>query len=546
MLLLFLVIGLGYSLGNVRFGDITVGPTIGVLIAALVFGHYQLTVPAAYGSFGFALFIFSVGLQAGPSFFSAFREDGPRYIALAAIVAASGFAIAYATSLLFQFEAGFEAGLLAGSLTSTPTLAGAQDAIRSGLADIPEGMNEESVLNNVNVGYALTYLIGTITMIVVIRYAPRMMKLNLEAMARTYAKEKGMLGKRDNAVTTADTLPIIRAYQITSTEVGKTIGQRRAELGDAFVALRIRRGDELLDPDPQLVMEEGDVVSMLASLNVHLWARDNFSLQEVLDPELLDYHINAHELVVLNTHLIGKRLSELELPKNYGCFATELVRAGVGLPLTDAVVLLKGDRLHVVGEEARLRELGEYLGYIEEEVEETDLVTFSFGIVVGVLLGMIVFKIAGVSVGLGTAGGLLVAGIMIGYLSSINPTFGRVPAPARYLLREFGLMLLMASIGLNAGTGIIEGLASVGVVIILSAVVVAVVPLAIGYFFGRKVLKLNPVLLFGALTGAMTSTPALSILSETAKSAVPAIGYAGSYTFANVLLTFGGTVMMML
>ena len=107
-------------------------------------------------------------------------------------------------------------------------------------------------------------------------------------------------------------------------------------------------------------------------------------------------------------------------------------------------------------------------------------------------------------------------------------------------------MLLMASIGLSAGTGIIEGLASVGVVIILSAVVVAVVPLAFGYFFGRKVLKLNPVLLFGALTGAMTSTPALSILSETAKSAVPAIGYAGSYTFANVLLTFGGTVMMML
>ena len=546
MLLLFLVIGIGYLLGNIRFGEISVGPTIGVLLAALVFGHYQLAVPSEFGTFGFALFIFSVGLQAGPGFFSAFREDGPRYIALAAVVAASGFAIAYGSSLVFQFESGFEAGLLAGGLTSTPTLAGAQDAIRSGLANIPDGMSAKTVMNNVNVGYALTYLIGTIVIIIVVRYAPKMMHLNLEAMARTYAKEKGMLGKRKNAATTAETLPIIRAYQITSTGIGKTIDQRRAELNKAAVALRVRRGNQLLDAEPQLVMEEGDVISLLASLSVHQWARDTLGFEEVLDPELLDYRINAHELVVINPRLVGKRLSELELPKNNGCFATELVRAGVELPLTDEVVLLKGDRLQVIGEEARLRELGEYLGYIEEEVEETDLVTFSFGIVVGVLLGMVVFKIAGIAIGLGTAGGLLVAGISIGYLSSINPTFGRVPAPARYLLREFGLMLLMASIGLNAGTGIVDGLASVGLAIIFCAVLVAIVPLAIGYFFGRQVLKLNPVLLLGALTGSMTSTPALSIVSETAKSSVPAIGYAGSYTFANVLLTFGGTAMMMI
>ena len=546
LLLLFLVIGIGYALGNIRFGEISVGPTIGVLLAALVFGHYELTVPAEVGTFGFALFIFSVGLQAGPSFFSAFREDGPKYIALAAIVAISGFSIAYVASLLFQFKAGFDAGLLAGGLTSTPTLAGAQDAIRSGLASIPDGMSKETILNNVNVGYALTYLIGTIAVILVVRYAPQLLQLNLEAMARTYAKEKGLLGKRRNAATSAETLPLIRAYLVRPDGAGKSLEQRRAELEKPAVPLRVRRGTELLDADPQLVLEEGDVVSLVASLDVHQWARETVGLIEVLDPELLDYRINAHELVVLNTRLIGKRLSELELPKLYGCFATQLVRAGVELPLTDEVVLLKGDRLHVVGEEARLRDLGEYLGYIEEEVEETDLVTFSFGIVIGVLLGLVVFKIAGVAIGLGTAGGLLLAGIVLGYLSSINPSFGRVPAPARYLLRELGLMLLMASIGLNAGSGIVEGLTSVGFAIIGSAILVATVPLAIGYIFGREVLKLNPVLLLGALTGSMTSTPALSIISESAKSSVPAIGYAGSYTFANVLLTFGGTIMMML
>ena len=546
LILLFLVIGLGYLLGNLKIAEISVGPTIGVLLAALVFGHYGLEISPAVGTFGFTLFIFSVGLQAGPSFFSAFREDGPKYIALAAIVAITGFTISWIAAKLLQFEPGFAAGMLAGGLTSTPTLVGAQDAVNSGLAHIPEGMSAEAVLSNISVGYALTYMVGTIVVILLISYAPKLMNLNLEAMALTYAKEKGMLAKKLSSVTTADTLPIIRAYRVTEEHTGKSIAQRSAELNVPGAALRVKRGNQLLDVKPDLILEQGDIVSIIATLSDHQRGREKDGVEEVLDAELLDYRVNAREIVVLDPKLVGKRLSELELPKTYGCFATELVRAGVELPLTDEVVLLKGDRLLVVGEESRLQEVGEYLGYVEEQVEETDLVTFSFGIVLGALLGLVVVKIAGISIGLGSAGGLLIVGIIIGYLSSINPTFGRVPAPARYLLRELGLMLLMASIGLNAGSGIIEGLMSVGPLIILFAIIIATVPLSVGYFFGRQVLKMNPVLLLGSLTGAMTSTPALSIVSQAAKSSVPAIGYAGSYTFANVLLTFGGTVMMML
>jgi putative transport protein len=277
------------------------------------------------------------------------------------------------------------------------------------------------------------------------------------------------------------------------------------------------------------------------------WDGDGtFVGEEVLDPELLDYRIDAQDIVVLNAHVVGRSLKELELPRSHGCWATGLVRSGIELPITDEVVLLKGDRLHIVGEQGRLRRLAEQMGYVEQQVEETDLVTFSFGIVAGGLLGLVVIKIAGISVGLGTAGGLLVAGICIGYLSSINPTFGRVPGAARYLLKELGLMLLMAAIGLNAGGGFLEGLTTVGPTIILSALVVALVPIALGYLVGRKVLKLNPALLLGSLTGAMTSTPALNVITDAAKSSVPAIGYAGTYTFANVLLTFAGTYMMMI
>jgi putative transport protein len=372
------------------------------------------------------------------------------------------------------------------------------------------------------------------------------MNLNLEAMAAAYAREKGMMKQKHGRETTAETLPLVRAYRVGQEGAGKTLAQRSAELNIPGLALRIKRGSELVDPAPDLVLEQDDIVSVIASLSVHQWVREHMSVEEVLEPDVLDYHINTYEIVVLNKKIAGKRLRELALPSTYGCFTNDLIRAGIPLPLTDEVTLQPGDRLRVVGDENLLRELGEFLGYIEEEVEETDLVTFSFGIVLGIFLGLVVVNIAGVSIGLGTAGGLLIAGIVIGYLSSINPTFGRVPAPARFILKELGLMLLMASIGLNAGSEIIDGLMTIGPAIMLFAALITIVPLSIGYYFGRRVLKMNPVLLLGSLTGAMTSTPALSIVSKAAKSNVPAIGYAGSYTFANVLLTFAGTLMMIL
>ena len=545
LLLLFLVLGLGYLIGNIRVFGNAVGPTIGVLFAGLVFGYFDLQMDPGVSAFGFSLFIFSVGLEAGPSFFSAFREDGPKYIALAAIVAFSGLGSAVGLSQAFGFETGFDAGLLAGALTSTPTLAGAQDAIQSGLVQLPEGMTPRDAMENVGVGYALTYLVGTVLVIIVVRQLPSLLNLNLVAMARTYATEKGLVKSGDAQSASADTLPMIRAYKVLPDTVGKTIAQRAAEIGSAGTALRVRRGDELLEPEPDLVFEEGDIISLIASLKTHVWAQEHLG-PEVLDTELLDYRVGASTVIVLASHVVGRSIRELDLPSNYGCWVTGILRSGIELPASEDVVLLRGDRLQVIGEEKRLHALGPEIGHIEEEVEETDLVTFSFGISLGILVGLFVFKLGNLAIGLGSAGGLLVMGIVIGYASSLNPTFGRVPGAARFLLKELGLTLMMAAIGLNSGGGILDGLSQVGPAILFSALVVGLVPIAVGYVAGRKLLKLNPALLLGSITGAMTSTPALGVVTSSARSSVPAIGYAGTYTFANVMLTFCGTYMMTL
>jgi putative transport protein len=546
ILLLFMVLAIGFLVGKIKIGGIKAGSTIGVLLAGLVFGHFGFTIDPVIGSIGFSLFIFSVGLQAGPSFFSVLMSDGPKYLALAVVVAAAGLGTAVVLSHVMDYAPGLGAGMLAGALTSTPSLAGAQDAFASGLGNLKEsGLSIEQAIRNVNVGYALTYLGGTAGVILFVTHFPKMLGIDVKKEADKLARERGLTGKRRRAARAEDQFPIIRAYRVLPETAGKTLMQRAAEFGNSGGALKIRRGDEFLEPSPELVLEKDDIVSVVAPMAIHETARSQLG-DEVLDAKLLNFQITTKEIVVTNENVIGQKHQEKDLISEYGCFVNGITRSGIDLPVSGLITLQRGDRLQVTGEESRLDDLAKNVGYVEEEVEETDLLTFSFGMIFGVILGLVVLNVANISIGLGTAGGLLIMGIVLGYVSSLNPTFGRVPHAARYILMEMGLMFFMAGIGINAGAGVVEAFASVGPSMIACGLAVTLTCALVGYFFGTLVLKLNPALLLGSVTGAMTSTPALNILNEETKSAVPALGYSGTYTIANVLLTFAGTVMAML
>jgi putative transport protein len=546
IMLLFLVIGIGYLIGNIKIGGISAGNTTGVLLAGMLFGHFGFPDISGVASFGFALFIFSVGLQAGPRFFSAFLQDGPKYVALSVFVTLFSVTLALIFSRLLNLDYGMTAGMLAGSLTSTPTLAGAQDAITSGLANLPEGMSAKAAASNISVSYAITYIFGTVGMIIFIRYFPQLIKIDLPQSAKDLAKERGLTSGRGRKKGSMDNLPIIRAYQAKSSAVGKTLAELKQKTQMAGKILQIRRGKKMLEATPDFVIEEGDVASIIANLNEHKKFQIERKNREVLDAELLDYNIKTYELIAINPAVVGKPFVQLEITDRYGCFVSGITRASIELPYNDNMLVNKGDRLHITGEEDRVHLLADLIGHIDAEIDETDLMTFAFGIVAGIVLGVIMIKVGNLSIGLGGAGGLLLAGILIGYLRSVHPTFGRVPAAARHLLMDLGLMMFMASVGLKAGGGIIEALTSVGPTLFLCGVALTLSPVMAGYLFGRKVLKMNPALLLGSITGAMTSTPSLNVVNEAAQSPLPSLGYAGTYTFANVLLTFAGTYLMTL
>ncbi len=219
-------------------------------------------------------------------------------------------------------------------------------------------------------------------------------------------------------------------------------------------------------------------------------------------------------------------------------------RLGEALPIEPSLALQRGDVLSVTGPSSALDRLGEQLGHVERSLVETDLLTLAFGVVAGLLIGTLSVTVGDVPVGLGAAGGLLTTGLLVGYLRSIHPTFGRLPEAVRWAFMELGLQIFMAGVGVSAGAGVLETLTAVGPSLVLCGICVTVAPVLVGWLVGRRLLRLNPALLLGAITGSMTSGAALSVVNAAARSSAPALGYTGAYAFANVILTFAGTFIV--
>jgi putative transport protein len=242
----------------------------------------------------------------------------------------------------------------------------------------------------------------------------------------------------------------------------------------------------------------------------------------------------------------GVTLGELQIPRQTASFVSRIVRLGVEVDVEPTTTLERGDVLHVTGPKAGLEILAARLGHLEGDVEETDLSTFSWAIVFGILIGAWTLNIAGVAIGLGSAGGLLAVGVAVGYLRSLFPVFGRVPQAARWVFTELGLLFFMAAVGLRGGADLVDTLRSSGLILLVCGIAVTSVPLAIAYMVGRKVLRMNPLMLLGSITGAMTSGGALNVINAQSKSTIASIGYTGAYAFANVLLTIAGALIIML
>jgi putative transport protein len=542
-LLFFVVLGFGFLLGKINIKGFEFGSVAGVLFVGLVFGHYGYGENLPMQNIGFIMFIYSVGLQAGPRFFSVLMKDGLRYFILALVVAGSAFAVAFATSRLFAFEPGSAAGILAGALTSTPTLAAAEDAIHSGTILPPEGFSSEAMLNNIMTSYAITYLFGLVGLILLIRLIPLLTKVDLILEAEALAGN--VITSNSNQMADLGKI-VTRAFLVTKDDfVGTPLGTL-LKAGTGVVTIhKIKRGDEFIPVEEDTLLQLGDKISVVGAQNRLILAPEKLG-PEIIDPDLLDTGTEACKIVITRKKATGLSISRKSISHKYGCVLTEVKRLGVSVPLDPHVILLRGDVLDITGPRASIERMQKAFGHAERNIDETDLLTFALGIAAGIIIGSYSINIMGISVGLGSAGGLLSVGLVIGFLRSIHPTFGRMPSAARYVLMELGMLFFMTSIGLKAGHGIVAALAETGPSLIVAGMLTTIIPVLISYFFGRKILKINPVLLLGAITGAMTSGACLSIVNKAAKSTIPSLGYTGAYAFANIFLTVAGSLILLI
>jgi putative transport protein len=544
----FLVLGIGYLLGKLRLGSFTLGAVPGTLLTGVLVGQLGVEVADEVKQCFLLLFLFSTGFRTGPQFFRGLKSDGARQAALAAIVATSGLAVAYTMSRLLGYDPGTAAGVIAGSMTQSAAIGTASDAI----ARLPlPPADITAMTNRVAVAYAVTYLIGVVgTAWFLAQLAPRLLRIDLAEECRRY--ELQMEGSRTAAATVRRDIEI-RAYTVQpgSASIGRRIRDLDGLLApDRLFVERLRRGGRMLDPDEDTIIEAGDTLAVTGrrELMVPVLDQQQLGLREVDDQELLDIPAEALDVVVTRRGADGRTLADLAGDEAFrSVYLRRILRAGTPVAIFPVTTVQRGDVLTIAGPARRVEEAVRRLGVPDRVTDVTDMVLVALGIVAGALVGIPAIRWAGIEIGLSLSVGVLLGGLVCGWLRSMWPRFfGRIPSPTLWVFESLGLAGFVAVVGLNAGPDFVTGLRTSGVSLLIAGLATATVPHMIGIGLGRWAFKMQPGVLLGVCAGGGTATPALAAIQEAAKSPVPTLGYGVAYAIGNVLLALWGSVIVAL
>jgi putative transport protein len=544
----FLVLGIGYLLGKLALRSFNLGAVTGTLLAGVLVGQLGITLPNEVKQCFFLLFLFAIGFRTGPQFFRGLKSDGLVHATLAAIVAATGLLAAYAASRAFGYDAGTAAGLVAGSLTESATIGTAMDSIsRLGL---PEAART-AMSNEIPVAFAVTYLVGLVgASWFLSQIAPRLMRVNLAEECRKL--EESMQGGAAEPPSVRREFEL-RAYAVDpgSQWVGRGVAELEASAGGARIFVeRIRRRGQLVDCHGSGILEERDVIAVSGPRTalVEVLEAKSGGLREVDDRELLDLTGDVVDVVVTNGAMDGRPLAELGRDEAArSVFLRRITRSGMTLEAMPGTTLQRGDVLTIVGSPAGTARAVALLGVADRATDVTDMMVVATAIVAGALIGLPALHMAGIEIGLSLPVGVLLGGLACGWLRSVRPNwFGRIPGATLWVFESIGLAGFVAVVGLNAGPDFVHGLTTSGPSLLAAGALTITGSMLVGVVVGRFVFKLHPGVLLGVCAGACTATPALAAVQESAKSAIPSVGYGVAYAVGNVLLALWGTVIVVL
>ena len=518
---LAITIAIGIALGKIKIAGISLGITwiLFVGIALSSFGmQIDPTIIAFVKEFGLILFVYSVGMQVGPSFFSSFKQGGMRLVGIATAIVLGGVLTAYIIHLVTGTPIPTMVGVLSGAVTNTPGLGAAQQAYAdsTGLTDPTIAM-----------GYAVAYPLGVVGIIISIVLLRAIFRIKLD-------KEKEALESANESKYAAKI-----SIELTNTNLfGRSVQETRGLINRSFVVSRICRANGTIEiANANTVLAENDKMLIICAsedveaIEMMLGHQINMQHSDWLN---LDQQFISRRIIITQPHINGKTIGELRLRSSYAVNVTRVNRSGVDLIPEHNLELQIGDRLTVVGSEMAIDAVAKALGNSMRRLREPNLISIFLGIFLGVLVGSIPIAIPGMpqAVKLGLAGGPLIVAILISRFGAHYHLVTYTTMSANLMLREVGISLFLAAVGISAGEGFIDTVVNQGGYMwVLYGIIITMLPILLVGIFARKVFKLNYFTLMGVVAGSMTNPPALAYSNATAGNDVPAVSYATVYPF---------------
>ena len=538
VMVLSLICASGLTLGNLKIFGVSLGVTF-VFFAGIIAGHFGIQIDpemlAFAQNFGLILYIYALGLQVGPGFFSSFKQGGIKLNLISFLVLVVGSVLAVAIQLVAKVTLPDSVGLLAGAVTNTPMLGAAQQTL---LQINPEGMEQA---NSMAMACAVAYPFGLIGMI-----------LCVLIMKSLFAPKKDASNKDHSTDNT-----FITEYQISNPGIfGKTIQEVRQNADVQFVISRVWKEGKVMIPTSETILEEGEHIMVISSRNDVEKIKTLFGHKENvdwnkkgIDWNAIDNQLVSRKILVTKNEHNGVKLGDLKLRNSYGINITRVNRAGIDLLPSRNLRLQLGDKLTIVGEGRSVDNVEAVLGNEKKRLNTPNLLSIFIGIILGLILGSIPLQFPGMSmpVKLGIAGGPIIVGIIMGAFGPRFHIATYTTQSANLMLRQLGLTIFLAGLGLSAGKGFFDAVFSlVGLKWVLISISLAVIPVMLVGILSSKVFKLSYADNVGMLCGSMANPFALEFTGEPQNGEDPAVAYATVYPASIFLRVISAQIIMIL
>ena len=511
IVLLLLIISLGFLFGRIRIFGFSLEAS-GILFVAMLFGHFGFTLNSDFQVLGLLLFIYAIGLQAGPSFLNMTKKHGKQLYLLVFILISIGALLTIGLTKILQIDSSLAIGLFAGAMTSTPGLAAAQEATHSALTSI---------------GYGVAYPFGVIGVILFIKLLPYIFRVDLKQEENTFRKNQQQSSSK----------VIGKFVLITNSELdGKTLKELNFSKSIGAIVSRIMRTDKIIVPSADTILHQNDVVRLVGT-EAKLESAIPYLGKITAEQNIESSHFESQRFVVTNKEIVDSTIADLNLPACYQANITRIRRGGMEFIAEPHHRLQWGDRIRVAGEAAHMNEIKRFFGDEMKKLETGDIFSILTGILVGIVFGLIPFSIGKIiSFNFGLTGGVLLAGLILSNRGKVGPIIWQVPVPIINFMRDLGLTLFLAVVGIKSGAHVLEIIQAEGMKLLFAGVLLTILPMAIVAVIARIKYKVLLIELFGLLSGGMTSTPGLAVSTGMTSVQRPLVIYATVYPFAMILM----------